>query len=423
MKVDKSPKISLLKHPYPYKAMLSISSDCDGMSLKTFENLHLFLNTKEETKYGEGLGLDISDSMWVYAPVNRKMPLRERVLSLKAGLLPSDPNDMADTLAYYVNAGWIDTLHSLGDFSHAHALGCFPTRKHIDESLNLFAKYNVFLPVWVNHGNKHNLQNISFKKKFMGLRPESELFAFPYVRDLGVMFVNINVYNGVELCLRDIENYEVHPYSIHSFSRYYKTYKKSGEVLDGVLKHTIDKKNGGWINHIWHPSALHHQINPDNLDWIIAESGFAIFAQHLGYKVDIDKGYPEKAISAFRLLKEYQDAQKILVARTSRLLHYLRVKKHIEFTTEQLNDVLIIRLELIRDQVTGVTLPTLDDARGLTFSVKDWGGRIEILLGEKHLPDTVLIRKQVGKDALIVGIQWHDPDTFEYHKFAPSINC
>src|SRR3954451_9505413 len=58
--------VHVLGTPFPYRGMLAISSDCDGMTVGTFESLHRFLNTREETPWGEGLGLDISDSMWAY---------------------------------------------------------------------------------------------------------------------------------------------------------------------------------------------------------------------------------------------------------------------------------------------------------------------------------------------------------------------
>lgn len=52
----------LRKFPFPYDAMLAISSDIDNATVKKFEDYHQFLNTKEQTSHGQGLGLDIGDS-------------------------------------------------------------------------------------------------------------------------------------------------------------------------------------------------------------------------------------------------------------------------------------------------------------------------------------------------------------------------
>jgi hypothetical protein len=54
--------------PLPFSAMLSIVNDIDGTHLSTFRELHEFLNTDSETRYGVGLGLDIADSFWMYGP-------------------------------------------------------------------------------------------------------------------------------------------------------------------------------------------------------------------------------------------------------------------------------------------------------------------------------------------------------------------
>ena len=47
----------LRKFPYPYNAMLAISSDIDDTTLEEFKTYHEILNTKEQTPYGQGLGL------------------------------------------------------------------------------------------------------------------------------------------------------------------------------------------------------------------------------------------------------------------------------------------------------------------------------------------------------------------------------
>src|SRR5436305_1299775 len=107
------PDLHRLRFPYPYRAALAISSDCDGMRLETFERIHSFFNTESETPLGTGVGLDIADSLWVYAPRTGRNALGARLLSLKNGLDASADEALAPALAHYVHCGWIDTLHSL----------------------------------------------------------------------------------------------------------------------------------------------------------------------------------------------------------------------------------------------------------------------------------------------------------------------
>lgn len=59
--------VHLRKFPYPYKAMLAISSDCDHETLRKFNLIHAFINTK--------LGLDVSDSFFMYNGCDLPAPI------------------------------------------------------------------------------------------------------------------------------------------------------------------------------------------------------------------------------------------------------------------------------------------------------------------------------------------------------------
>src|SRR5690349_20240139 len=51
-----SPNVALRAFPWPYRAMLAICSDIDDESPRHFAALHRFLNTREMTPLGRGLG-------------------------------------------------------------------------------------------------------------------------------------------------------------------------------------------------------------------------------------------------------------------------------------------------------------------------------------------------------------------------------
>jgi hypothetical protein len=55
------------RFPYPYKAILAISSDADATSPWEFTRIHRFLNTwtPRIPYYGDGVGLDIGDSFFL----------------------------------------------------------------------------------------------------------------------------------------------------------------------------------------------------------------------------------------------------------------------------------------------------------------------------------------------------------------------
>ena len=64
---DRQTEVTLRRFPYPYRAALAICSDID--ETKTAEELleiHRFLNTTQPTSMGEGVGLEIGNSVYFY---------------------------------------------------------------------------------------------------------------------------------------------------------------------------------------------------------------------------------------------------------------------------------------------------------------------------------------------------------------------
>ena len=106
--VNMSSNASLRNFPYPYRAGLAICSDCDGCTRDKFIEVHKFLNTKENTTIGPGVGLEISDTFFPYTTIKGEM----------AYFLPNSTNKSADAdlIEKYFHSGYIDSMHSFGDF-------------------------------------------------------------------------------------------------------------------------------------------------------------------------------------------------------------------------------------------------------------------------------------------------------------------
>jgi len=58
--------LEILKNPYPYQAMLSITNDIDNCSWDLFNELHTYLNTDLDTKFGRGLNIEVGNSFWFF---------------------------------------------------------------------------------------------------------------------------------------------------------------------------------------------------------------------------------------------------------------------------------------------------------------------------------------------------------------------
>lgn len=107
--------------------MLAIESDADHVTLRKFNLIHEFLNTTMETPMGRGLGLDVSDSFFLYNGSNMRytIDINHTPLSSEMTFFKGISHQLYDgpILLYYMKVGWIDTIHSMGDFSRVGANG------------------------------------------------------------------------------------------------------------------------------------------------------------------------------------------------------------------------------------------------------------------------------------------------------------
>ena len=136
--------------PYPYKGAMTISNDAEFMSFEFFETFYSFLNSNKKTIFGDGLGLQVTSSLFFYSnkPYN---------LSYFNGIEVNSPkNGYAQRLCEYLKAGWIDTNHAYGDFD---GIGGFQ-RAHAIRVLEEMNEKQIQIPCFTNHGDTFNIQNI-----------------------------------------------------------------------------------------------------------------------------------------------------------------------------------------------------------------------------------------------------------------------
>ncbi len=145
-------KVKIRPFPYPYKAALAICNDLDCItSFQELKAIHDVLNGRKETPCGPGLGLEIGDSFHFYSV----HPEQDDSLSYFEGTGTKIAGHAA-ALREGIEAGLLDTLHTWGNFSQKG--GFF--RRHAERALKELDRYNLRVPVWTNHGDIHNFQNI-----------------------------------------------------------------------------------------------------------------------------------------------------------------------------------------------------------------------------------------------------------------------
>src|SRR5688572_22286013 len=126
-----SSALSLRRLPYPYRAALAICRDLDETpDAQVYEEQMRFLNTREMTSMGEGLGLEVGNTIYFDMPPGQFAYWNTD----DAG------REMARAL---IRSGHIDCLHSYGDLA--------TTRAHAVRALEELERHQLSLKVWIDH--------------------------------------------------------------------------------------------------------------------------------------------------------------------------------------------------------------------------------------------------------------------------------
>lgn len=385
---------TLRKFPYPYLGAMSICADCDSMQLSrwrgdNFEDTHIFVNTKEQSLWGTGVGLDMGDSFFMYNQAKHLADIGHASFSMNGWTniqnaramsywdgLSTTPRDK-DAILRYIRCGWIDCIHAYGDFSPLNDADYLCTREMSIAACQELINQGVALDVWINHGAASNKQNIVINS---GDDPAETTY---YHTDVTIPYGIRFFWNGavtegldtllVAATLRDGQK-------LWSFPRYYEN------ASDGVTN--------------WQMKYFHEQITEARLNEI-KTGKYMIVAQHFGaYKYV----WPQTAIDAWKLLAAEWEANNILVTRTSRLLRYNLANDCVQWTYDAEADAVIITT--IADPQLGSFVPTLNDIRGLTWEGTTAATRVFIgateVTGISHPAEGVTM------------IDWFAPDLTNY---------
>jgi len=385
--------------PYPYRAMLALTSDCDSTKLEVFEGVHRFLNTREETDYGPGLGLDVGDSFFLYNGSNDAEAAG--IMTWCEGTDPGVIQSAAVIQKYYA-CGWIDSLHAFGDFSRSG--GSRFTRALAEAAWAHLEEAGIAPTVWIDHGNASNLQNFgAYNPKNASSYQAGDDPASPYYH--------------LDLTLPAGVRYVWYSRHSHKFGQDFPLSER--ELRDGSTVWSFtrycNEMNGNEILWNWRPNQLNEQITEARLDSLEQKGQYALVGQHLTmyqarYQPEADD------LAALRMLAERHHAGRILVARTSRLLDYAVATRYITFQTAEVDGRRAIRLLDLGDPTTGPRTPTPDELRGLTFYCEQ-PENVMIFVGDVPLEaDLLQINPADDSGQASIGIRWFEADVTDYTK-------
>lgn len=406
--------IRLRKFPYPYQAMLAIASDADHETLRKFNLVHQFLNTKEMTPMGQGVGLDVADSFFLYNGSDLPVPVDaggvplSREFTYFRGI--SGQRYGADIIDSYIHDGWIDSLHTYGDFSMANPQKTRFSRKLAEQALRALEKANDRISVWIDHGNQSNVDNFgsygtrSFYNYQQGALPASPYYHTDLLIPYGIQFVwadrNSSIFGHDSM---------IYPLSL-----------PDGRKVWGFWRYTNDRNARGAIRWLWSVDSLAEQLSGSHLQSLVRNHQYAILAQHLCAD-NTPLPLPQNAISSLRYLAQEQQEGRILVARTSRLLRYNVTEQYLRYHVTMQGQRAVIHLDAIADPVFGTHLPTLEELRGITFYTEN-PQQTELAIGNKLIDRDLLQENPSDGTAPSIGIRWYEPDTQNHARTDPRVS-
>lgn len=357
--IDKPDEIYIRPYPFPYIAAFSLSNDCDSSTIAAFEDWHGYVNGHAPTSYGDGLGLEIGDSFWVWAGTVGGLALYQ---GYPGESLVATP--YARRLAELGRAGWFDSLHSLGNWkqdyqSFRHDLG---TRHEVEQALELLDREGLKPFVYTNHS--YSPSNLSgpwgFYQKIDD--PEHPMYGLDLLQKFGFRYFwsdysQVTSKFGEQLAYRDDVELRREIAAYPSWFLFYRRLASNDSspielpsdpaqsrlMLLAMFNRTIVHTHAADGSPIAafkryrgiapaDESSFHLQLSAENLDSLEQRGGAVIVYQHLGVTRDGPDNIKRRSappvlsansVRAWRDIAERAAAGRLFVTTPGRLLDYI----------------------------------------------------------------------------------------------------
>lgn len=372
---------------------MAISSDIDNTeTLEEFLEIHKFINTKEMTSMGKGIGLEIGDSFFFYEPPSGAISY------FQGG------SEVAQTIISSIKEGKIDVLHSYGkktDF----------TRKDAIIALQELNNNNLKVDVWVDHTK--SIDNLGDDVTFgSGDHPDSIAYHADLTLDYGIKFVwlgRVTMITGqsTPVNIGTFANIFDSDYPINSLVNISKEFAKNVLAVFGNKKYAMHRNNdlvritelddGQKIyefkrfDNYWqgvstgaNSKGLAYAISKRTLNRLKKIGGYMIVYTHMGINTDCSQFICKDTQKALRNLAKEFEAGNIYVTTTSKLLNYYINHKYLDWSYDIKDGEISIYIYSVKDPVFGSFIPTARNLQGITFYVPD-AEIIRIFIGGKEI--------------------------------------
>ena len=366
-----TPQVSLRRFPYPYDALLAICSDLDNTPNRhVYREIMRYLNTREMTTMGPGVGLEVGNSIFFDMPVGE--------------FAYWNTDDAGrEMIQHLIRSGHIDVLHSYGDLA--------TTRAHSERALEELDRHNCHLPVWVDH------------------RRVASNFGLDVTRGAGDVpgrpcyHADLTLAHGVRYVWRGRVTSVVGqnaPHSLHAIWNPRAPLRATRTLVKETVKHILAQTGNQkyamhGANALLRPVTLRDgsatleflRCNPhwagiehgdtarqlgdiladQVLDRLEARRGVAVIYTHLAKRGDPERPFNDSTRAALQKLATRHEARRILVTTTYRLLRFVEVRDRLRYHTTTVNNTTTIHIESVAGPACGTYIPTPADLQGLTF--------------------------------------------------------
>jgi len=407
-------EVSLRKFPYPYRAALAICSDIDSSEFLDFIEIHKYLNTRRRTSLGEGLGLEIGDSFWMYS----NEQTRDHAF---AYFDPSmvKPSKYSGAMRELIGSGYIDVMHTYGNFSVS---GGF-IRELAERALEELEKHNLKIEVWSNHGDEKNLQNIGGSSKGLGDVKYLKGNEGKTVENKRYYHTDLLINYGIKYYW-DSEESLTHVIGQDRNCSFYEclvpsiVVKAPRDRLRNMVKAGFSPITRSMVRRTYLLSLKENRLSRTNTlrddnkiikftryglggyDWsedvplilsdkvlrqLINVEGYCIAYVHLGDRRNNRNGLPlsYSTLAAFEKMAKYYYEGKLLITTTRNLLRFRNISKELIWSYSLHEGSIRIFIDGVAPSILSYGRVNLKDLQGLTFYTPDPSHTEVFLKGKK----------------------------------------
>lgn len=414
--------------PFPYRSAMAISNDCDSQSIDCMMDWHAFVNGTKPTQYGDGLGLEVGDSFWVYGA------------SLEPAVFKGNPFDEQHRDGYALStiielgrAGWLDTLHSFGNWSarlippeRANDPSVY-SRQQIARGLERLDEIGVKPFVYVNHSGSPSNVGGPWGWYQRVDDPNDTLYALDLLKEFGFRYFWLDSCTQLDKFgenldfgdnwgfQRELDRFRwfhwfrrvdsgrhAHPIDMP------QTDQERREFLVGLFNRQIvplKGRDGSPIlafkryRDIDQPvgPTFSAQVTAEKLDALDERRGSVIVYQHFGVFGPRGRlpatsrpyrqrspipSLDEHSVATWQMIAERQRSGRLFVATLGRLLEWVWLRDALRFSVDRGSERWVITIDGVDCLVRGKRPLKETELNGLAFTVPSSAPAVEVVLSE-----------------------------------------